>query len=84
MFTCLTGLEYIRASLLAQPVDAVVVLLPFVGGFSRSLNTACREMVASGVVIIASAGNYRDDACLYSPASEPEVTLYLFNRQHTK
>lgn len=69
----LAGLEYIRASLLAQPVDAVVVLLPFVGGFSRSLNTACREMVASGVVIIASAGNYRDDACLYSPASEPEV-----------
>uniref|UniRef100_A0A8C6TKM8 Proprotein convertase subtilisin/kexin type 9 n=1 Tax=Neogobius melanostomus TaxID=47308 RepID=A0A8C6TKM8_9GOBI len=69
----MAGLEYIRASLIARPLDAVVVLLPFVGGFSRSLNTACREMVSSGVVVIAAAGNYREDACLYSPASEPEV-----------
>ncbi|KAE8294551.1 Proprotein convertase subtilisin/kexin type 9 [Larimichthys crocea] len=69
----LAGMEYIRAALLASPVEAVVVLLPFVGGFSRSLNTACRDMVANGAVVIAAAGNYRDDACLYSPASEPEV-----------
>lgn len=69
----LAGMEYIRASLLVRPVDAVVVLLPFIGGFSRSLNTACRDMVANGAVVIAAAGNYRDDACLYSPASEPEV-----------
>ncbi|XP_041861213.1 proprotein convertase subtilisin/kexin type 9 isoform X2 [Melanotaenia boesemani] len=69
----LAGMEYIQASLLLRPVDAVVVLLPFIGGFSRSLNTACRDMVANGAVVIAAAGNYRDDACLYSPASEPEV-----------
>ncbi|XP_076583189.1 proprotein convertase subtilisin/kexin type 9 [Chaetodon auriga] len=69
----LAGMEYIRATLMARPVDAVVVLLPFVGGFSRSLNAACRDMVANGAVVIAAAGNYRDDACLYSPASEPEV-----------
>lgn len=67
-------MEYIRATLLARPVEAVVVLLPFVGGFSRSLNAACRDMVANGAVVIAAAGNYRDDACLYSPASESEVT----------
>ncbi|XP_030288236.1 proprotein convertase subtilisin/kexin type 9 [Sparus aurata] len=69
----LAGMEYIRATLLARPVEAVVVLLPFVGGFSRSLNAACRDMVANGAVVIAAAGNYRDDACLYSPASESEV-----------
>ncbi|XP_005923322.2 proprotein convertase subtilisin/kexin type 9 [Haplochromis burtoni] len=69
----LAGMEYIRATLLAHPVDAVVVLLPFAGGLSRSLNTACRDMVANSAVVIAAAGNYRDDACLYSPASEPEV-----------
>ncbi|XP_072244824.1 proprotein convertase subtilisin/kexin type 9 [Leuresthes tenuis] len=69
----LAGMEFIRASLLARPMEAVVVLLPFIGGFSRSLNTACRDMVANGAVVIAAAGNYRDDACLYSPASEPEV-----------
>ncbi|KAK5623927.1 hypothetical protein CRENBAI_025417 [Crenichthys baileyi] len=69
----LAGLEYIRATLAARPVDGAVVLLPFIGAFSRSLNAACREMVAHGAVVIAAAGNYREDACLYSPASEPEV-----------
>ncbi|XP_034738113.1 proprotein convertase subtilisin/kexin type 9, partial [Etheostoma cragini] len=69
----LAGMEYVRATLLVRPVDAVVVLLPFVGGFSRSLNAACRDLVAKGAVVIAAAGNNRDDACLYSPASEPEV-----------
>uniref|UniRef100_A0AAR2L2D7 Proprotein convertase subtilisin/kexin type 9 n=1 Tax=Pygocentrus nattereri TaxID=42514 RepID=A0AAR2L2D7_PYGNA len=69
----LAGLEYIRASLQVQPISPVIILLPFAGGFSRTLNTACREMVRSGAVLIAAAGNYQDDACLYSPASEPEV-----------
>lgn len=54
-------------------MDAAVVLLPFIGGFSRSLNAACRETVARGAAVVAAAGNYREDACLYSPASEPEV-----------
>ena len=71
-------MEYIRAALLARPAEAVVVLLPFVGGFSRSLNAACRDMVANGAVVIAAAGNYRDDACIYSPASESEVTTLCF------
>ena len=74
----LSGMEYIRAALLARPAEAVVVLLPFVGGFSRSLNAACRDMVANGAVVIAAAGNYRDDACIYSPASESEVTTLCF------
>ena len=63
-------------------MDAVVVLLPFSGGFSRSLNAACRDMVAKGAVVIAAAGNYRDDACLYSPASEPEVAHVFFATCH--
>nr|XP_023648573.1 proprotein convertase subtilisin/kexin type 9 isoform X1 [Paramormyrops kingsleyae] len=69
----LAGLEYVRASVLAQPYSPLIVLLPFTGGFSRTLNTACREMVSNGAILIAAAGNYRDDACLYSPASEPQV-----------
>uniref|UniRef100_A0A672TCX3 Proprotein convertase subtilisin/kexin type 9 n=1 Tax=Sinocyclocheilus grahami TaxID=75366 RepID=A0A672TCX3_SINGR len=69
----LAGLEYIQSSLMSQPIRPVIVLLPFVGGFSRTLNTACRKMVESDTVLIAAAGNYNDDACLYSPASEPEV-----------
>lgn len=69
----LAGMEYISATLLTRPMGSVVVLMPFIGGFSRTLNTACRQMVADGAVLIAAAGNFRDDACLYSPASEPEV-----------
>lgn len=70
-------MEYIRTTLQARAVDAAVVLLPFIAGFSRSLNTACRDMVAQGAVVIAAAGNQRDDACLYSPASEPEVKQHI-------
>lgn len=38
-------------------------------------------MVESGAVLIAAAGNYNDDACLYSPASEPEVQWIEFFRK---
>ncbi|CAL8307099.1 unnamed protein product [Lota lota] len=69
----LAAIEYIQAILLARGVASAVVLMPFIGGFSRTLNTACRELVASGAVVVAAAGNLRDDACRYSPAAEPEV-----------
>lgn len=69
----LMGLEYIKKTLTEQPYSPMVILIPFVGGFSRTLNMASRMLIKSGVIIIAAAGNYKDDACLYSPASEPEV-----------
>uniref|UniRef100_A0A8D0HH18 Proprotein convertase subtilisin/kexin type 9 n=1 Tax=Sphenodon punctatus TaxID=8508 RepID=A0A8D0HH18_SPHPU len=69
----LVGLEFIKRTLMVQPYAPLLVLLPFAGGYSRILNAACRLMVQSGVVMIAAAGNYKEDACLYSPASEPEV-----------
>ncbi|XP_005398562.1 PREDICTED: proprotein convertase subtilisin/kexin type 9 [Chinchilla lanigera] len=69
----LIGLEFIQKSQLAQPVGPLVVLLPLAGGYSRTLNAACHHLVRVGVVLVAAAGNFRDDACLYSPASAPEV-----------
>ncbi|NXF43834.1 PCSK9 convertase, partial [Oceanites oceanicus] len=69
----LIGLEFIKATLGAQPYAPPVVLLPFAGAYSRVLNAGCRRMARMGVVMVAAAGNYKDDACLYSPASEPEV-----------
>ncbi|XP_012494949.1 PREDICTED: proprotein convertase subtilisin/kexin type 9 isoform X1 [Propithecus coquereli] len=69
----LIGLEFIRKSQLVQPVQPLVVLLPLAGGYSRVLNAACQHLVRTGVVLVAAAGNFRDDACLYSPASAPEV-----------
>ncbi|XP_024595024.1 proprotein convertase subtilisin/kexin type 9 [Neophocaena asiaeorientalis asiaeorientalis] len=69
----LTGLEFIRKSQLAQPVGRLVVLLPLAGGYSPALNAACQHLAGTGAVLVAAAGNFRDDACLYSPASAPEV-----------
>ncbi|XP_051481187.1 proprotein convertase subtilisin/kexin type 9 [Apus apus] len=69
----LLGLEFIKARLEAQPRLPLVVLLPLAGSRSRVLNAGCRRVVRMGVVVVAAAGNYKDDACLYSPAAEPEV-----------
>ncbi|GCB74653.1 hypothetical protein scyTo_0003744, partial [Scyliorhinus torazame] len=69
----LAGLEFIRKTLILQPYRPLIVLLPFAGGFSHTLNAACRLLTQTDVTLIAAAGNYKDDACFYSPASEPEV-----------
>ncbi|NXS58791.1 PCSK9 convertase, partial [Brachypteracias leptosomus] len=69
----LIGLEFIKTTLKAQPDVPLVVLLPFAGAHSHVLNAGCRQMAQMGVVMVAAAGNYKDDACLYSPSSEPEV-----------
>lgn len=69
----LMGLEFIQKNHLAQPTVPLVVLLPLAGGYSRVLNAACQRLVRTGIVLVAAAGNFREDACLYSPASAPEV-----------
>lgn len=67
------GLEFIETNLGPQPYAPLLVLLPFAGAYSRVLNAGCRRMARMGLVMVTAAGNHRDDACLYSPASEPEV-----------
>ncbi|KFP13822.1 Proprotein convertase subtilisin/kexin type 9, partial [Egretta garzetta] len=69
----LIGLEFVKAALEAQPYVPLVVLLPFAGAYSRVLNAGCRRMAQMGAVMVAAAGNYKDDACLYSPAPGPGV-----------
>lgn len=69
----LPALEFIQRTLEARPYAPLVVLLPLAGAHSPALNAGCRRMARTGAVLVAAAGNYKDDACLYSPASEPEV-----------
>lgn len=69
----LAALESIQRTLEARPYAPPVLLLPLAGARSPALNAGCRSMARTGAVVVAAAGNYKDDACLYSPASEPEV-----------
>nr|ABK27198.1 subtilisin-like protease [Epichloe festucae var. lolii] len=43
------------------------------GRYSQSLNDAAAQMIQSGVFLAVAAGNNRQDASGYSPASEPSV-----------
>ncbi|NWV63908.1 PCSK9 convertase, partial [Malurus elegans] len=69
----LMALEFVRRTLEAQPYAPRVVLLPLAGAHSPALNAGCRRVARTGAVLVAAAGNYKDDACRFSPASEPEV-----------
>ncbi|NXQ36937.1 PCSK9 convertase, partial [Alaudala cheleensis] len=69
----LMALEFIERTLEARPEGPPVVLLPLAGSHSPALNAGCRRLARMGAAVVAAAGNYKDDACLYSPASEPEV-----------
>uniref|UniRef100_A0A8C5UA82 Proprotein convertase subtilisin/kexin type 9 n=1 Tax=Malurus cyaneus samueli TaxID=2593467 RepID=A0A8C5UA82_9PASS len=69
----LMALEFVRRTLEAQPDAPRVVLLPLAGAHSPALNAGCRRVARTGAVLVAAAGNYKDDACRFSPASEPEV-----------
>lgn len=69
----LPALEFIKRTLGTHPGAPAVVVLPLAGAHSPALNAGCRRMARMGAAVVAAAGNYKDDACLYSPASEPEV-----------
>ncbi|NXO61701.1 PCSK9 convertase, partial [Phainopepla nitens] len=69
----LTALEFIERTREARPDAPLVLLLPLAGAHSPALNAGCRRAARAGALLVAAAGNYRDDACRYSPASEPEV-----------
>ena len=43
------------------------------GGYSAALNAAVAAGIADGVTFAVAAGNSNDDACYYSPASEPSA-----------
>ena len=52
------------------------------GGFSTSVNRAVNNLVDSGVVVTASAGNSNDDSCGQSPAAADKAITVGSTRQN--
>jgi subtilisin family serine protease len=65
----LAGIDWIMAN---RQMPAVVNM-SFTSAYSQALNDAVESAVASGIVMVAAAGNHSADACTYSPASAPEA-----------
>lgn len=53
----------------ANALRPAVVNMSIQGGKSDALNTALNNVYYSGIPVVVSAGNYSDDASIYSPAS---------------
>ncbi|GMG27810.1 unnamed protein product [Ambrosiozyma monospora] len=50
-----------------------VVLMPFVTENNKILNSALKQVKSAGFALVAAAGNFGQDACLFSPASSKDV-----------
>ena len=74
----ISALEWI-ANNAAKPA---VANLSLGGGFSTSVNRAVNNLVDSGVVVTASAGNSNDDSCGQSPAAADKAITVGSTRQN--
>lgn len=65
----LSGLNWVARN---APRKAIVNL-SLRGNYSPALNRAVRSLTASGRLVVTASGNDGNDACRFSPASEPSV-----------
>lgn len=67
--TILTGLNWVAKN----APDHAVVNLSLRGSYSAALNSAVRGLVRQGLVVVTASGNDGNNACKYSPGSEPSA-----------
>jgi subtilisin family serine protease len=65
----IAGLDWVAKNARAP----AVVNMSLGGGASKSLDSAVKDLVAKGIVVVAAAGNENTDACAGSPARAPEA-----------
>jgi len=65
----IAGLNHIYAYCAANPGTRCVVNMSLGGGVHQVFNSLVESAIASGIVVVAAAGNSNRDACLHSPAS---------------
>jgi len=65
----ISGIQYVAQ----KATKPAVANMSLGGGYSAALNSAVKAAVTAGVTFVVAAGNSNDDACSYSPASEPSA-----------
>lgn len=68
------GLQWIKRDA-SRSGKRSVVNISLNGNSSGPLNSAVRDLIASGVTVVASAGNSQEDACWHSPSSVQEAIV---------
>ena len=58
-------------NILPPITSPAVAVIGFASAYSQALNDAVAASIAAGVVYAAPGGDYRRDACDYSPGSLP-------------
>ncbi len=74
----INGINWVLADWTGKGKPPAVVNLSVGGRSSRAIDAAVAQMVARGIVVVASAGNSRPggapvDACTFSPGGEPSI-----------
>ena len=68
------GLNFAAKHIMCKnPRRPSIISISLSGPYSPSLNNLTTNIVSMDIPIVAAAGNDRDDACNYSPASAPGV-----------
>ena len=68
------GLNYAATNIMNKnPRHPAIISMSLRGPYSGSINNITNTIINMGIPIVAAAGNDRDDACNYSPASAPGV-----------
>lgn len=69
--TLASGIDWILANHAVGSVG--VVNMSFAGRKSKTVDDSVARLIAAGLIVVAAAGNFSADACLYSPAGSPQV-----------
>ena len=73
-FSDYLGLEWVAIN----AIQPAVASMSLGGPFNNAANTAVENLIEDGIVVSVAAGNSNADACNFSPASAPNVRIFLF------
>lgn len=80
----ISGIEWAVSDARGYPNQVNVLSLSLGGGYSAASNAAIAAAVTAGFASAVASGNSGDNACNYSPASEPlAITVNAINIQDT-